>query len=81
MNLCMYLSNIRAMGGAKGGWFVVTIIFYKQIRVTSTQELDLKHFILIAFGLLSPAISKEKAEPVGGFWWAGWSIQIKIKKQ
>ena len=30
MNLCMYLSNISAMDGAKGCWFVVTIIFYKQ---------------------------------------------------
>ena len=24
------LSNIRAMERTKGGWFVVTIIFYKQ---------------------------------------------------
>ena len=80
MNLCMYLSNIRAMGGAKGGWFVVTIIFYKQIRVTSTPELDLKHFNYL-WVILSPAFSKEKAEPVGGFWWVVWSIQIKIKKQ
>ena len=24
------LSNIRDMEGTKGGWFVVTIIFYKQ---------------------------------------------------
>ena len=80
MNLCMYLSNIRAMGGAKGGWFVVTIIFYKQIRVTSTRELHLKHFNYL-WVILSSAFSKEKAELVGGFWWAGWSIQIKIKKQ
>ena len=29
---------------AKGGFFVVTIIFYKQMRFTSTRELDLKHF-------------------------------------
>ena len=34
----------QSHGGAKGGWFVVTIIFYKQIRVTSAGELDLKHF-------------------------------------
>ena len=29
---CMHitLSNIRAMEGTKGGWFVVPIIFYKQ---------------------------------------------------
>ena len=37
------LSNIRAMEGTKGGWFVVTIIFYKQSYL-STRELDLKHF-------------------------------------
>ena len=30
MKLCMYLSDIRAMDGAKGEWYVVTIIFYKQ---------------------------------------------------
>ena len=40
-NLCMYLSNNRVMEGAKGGWLVVTIIFYKQ-ELPAHENLSLK---------------------------------------